>query len=79
MEGIAMKRKVQIEHEGALLIFTINDPMDGGEWEEKELEIQGDALPVLSAFCTREPGHKEYDAIMDRVGQEVLRQRRHGD
>jgi len=73
-----MKRHIEIEHEGATLAFTIDDPMDGGEWEEIELEIRGDALPVLSAFCSNRPGHEEYYAIMDRVGQEVLRQRRHG-
>lgn len=73
-----MRRQIEIEHEGATLIFTVDDPENGDEWEELELEIQGDALPVLSAFCTREPGHKEYYAIMDRVGQEVRRQRRHG-
>lgn len=73
-----MKRLIQIEHEGATLLFTVNDPMDGGEWEETTLEIQGDALPVLEALAGKNGGSAEYYRIMDKVGEEVKRQRRHG-
>ncbi|MFP4012415.1 MAG: hypothetical protein ACLFUM_11995 [Spirochaetaceae bacterium] len=66
-----MKRSVQIMHEGARLTWTVED--HGDEWEELELEIDGDAMPVLEDMTG---GTDRYYAMMRKVDERVREARR---
>ena len=73
-----MRRDIQVRHHGALVTVIVDDPMDSGEWVERAMMIDGDALALLEAVAVPGAGVREYTRLMDKVGKEVVRQRKNG-
>jgi len=62
-----MKRSIQVEHEGVQITVIVEDPMDGREWEEREIYVEGDAMQLFDSFSMKYGGPSTYYAIMDKV------------